>query len=118
MPMNDAEPVSWRALLYGTRVLTTDGQPVGTVREVLGSDSEDIFHGLRVRLDGHNRDVMIPADRLGPLSDAGVPTELTRDEVAALPDYDDEATYHLASVGWLRKHLGWRRDSESDEEAG
>jgi hypothetical protein len=118
MSMTDAEPVSWRALLYGTRILAADGQLLGTVREVLGSDSEDIFHGLRVRLDGQKRDVMIPADRLGPLSDAGVPTDLTRGQATALPDYDDEATYHLASVGWLRKHLGWRRDSASDEEAG
>jgi hypothetical protein len=28
------------------------------------------------------------------------------------------ATYHLASVGWLRKHLGWKKDAKSDEEPG
>jgi hypothetical protein len=24
-------------------------------------------------------------------------------------------SWHLASVGWLRKHLGWKKDSEGDE---
>ena len=112
------QPVSWRTLLYGTRVLASDGTKVGAVREVLGSDSEDIFHGLRVALDGHKRDVLLSAEVLGDLHDSGVKTELSVEEIGRLPDYDDEATYHLASVGWLRKHLGWKRDSESDEEAG
>ena len=31
---------------------------------------------------------------------------------------DGFPTYHLASVGWLRKHLGWSKDSASDEEPG
>jgi hypothetical protein len=112
------QPVSWRALLYGTRVLAADGATVGSVQEVLGSDSEDIFHGLRVRLDGHKRDVMISSGDLGELSNSGVKAELSADAIRQLPDYDEEATYHLASVGWLRRHLGWRRDSESDEKAG
>jgi hypothetical protein len=116
--MTDDGPVSWRGLLYGTRVLASDGQRAGIVREVLGSDEEDIFHGLRVGLDGERRDVMVAADRIDELGDAGVRTALTLDELRALPGYDEEATYHLASVGWLRKHLGWTRDSRSDEEAG
>ncbi len=116
--MTDDQAVSWRGLLYGTPVLASEGELVGAVREVLGSDAEDIFHGLRVGLDGEDRDVMIPADRLPELSDSGVRSDLSLDEIRALPDYDEEATYHLASVGWLRKHLGWRADSKSDEEAG
>ena len=31
---------------------------------------------------------------------------------------DVAAAYHLASVGWLRGHLGWRRDSRGHEEPG
>jgi hypothetical protein len=119
----DAQPVAWRGLVYGTPVLASDGTRVGSVREVLGSDEEDIFHGLRVELAGHKRDVMVKADDITLLSDSGVRTSLAADEIRGLPAYDDEATYHLASVGWLRSHLGmgpvgWKRDSKSDEEAG
>ena len=28
------------------------------------------------------------------------------------------APFHLASVGWLRKHLGWKKDAKGDEEPG
>jgi len=119
----DPEPVGWRGLVYGTPVLAADGSRVGTVREVLGSDEEDIFHGLRVGLAGARRDVMVEADDIDLLSDAGVRTTLGADAIRGLPDYDDEATFHLASVGWLRRHLGmgpvaWKRDSKGDEEAG
>jgi hypothetical protein len=69
--MTDARPASWRSIVYGAPVLSIDNVPLGEVREVLGSDGEDIFHGLRVRLAGGQRDV-----------------------------------------------VGWRRDSESDEEPG
>jgi hypothetical protein len=52
------------------------------------------------------------------LSDSQVETSLSRSAIEALPTYDEVATYHLASVGWLRKHLGWSKDSASDEEPG
>ena len=45
-------------------------------------------------------------------------TVLTRSQIDRLPAYDETATYHLASVGWLRKHLGWRKDARGDEEPG
>ena len=60
--MVDGDPVSWRGLIYGTAVLASDGVRVGSVREVLGSDADDIFHGLRVALDGAKRDVMLDAE--------------------------------------------------------
>jgi uncharacterized protein YrrD len=119
--MPDGDPVSWRGLVYGMPVVASDGTQVGTVREVLGSDAEDIFHGLRVELDGEGdarRDVMIPAEAIDTLGSGDVRVARPAAELRSLPAYDEEATYHLASVGWLRKHLGWAKDDASDEEAG
>jgi len=113
-----SSPISWRAVVYGTPVTASDGARVGTVREVLGSDAEDIFHGLRVRLDGTTRDVMVTADLVATLATDGIVLRVDRAAVAALPDFDEPATYHLTSVGWLRHHLGWREDSTGDEEPG
>jgi len=115
--MTDNDPVSWRGLLYDTPVVTADGKKVGAVREVLGSDSEDIFHGIRLTNTRHH-DVILAASDISSMSDTAVVTSLSVDDVAALPPYDETATYHLASVGWLRKHLGWKQDSRSDEEPG
>jgi len=116
VPGND--PIGWRGVIYGTPVTAAEGVRVGAVREVLGSDAEDIFHGLRVRLSTGNRDVMVPSDDVTGLSESQIETDLSRAAIEALPSYDEAATYHLASVGWLRKHLGWKKDSASDEEPG
>ena len=116
--MADSDPVGWRGVVYGTPVTAVDGVRIGAVREVLGSDADDIFHGLRVGLATGHRDVMVPADNVILMSAARVETDLTRSAIEALPTYDETATYHLASVGWLRKHLGWKKDDTSDEEPG
>lgn len=116
--MSEIQPISWRSVLYGTPVISSDNEPAGEVHEVLGSDGEDIFHGLRVALAGRHRDVMVAADDVASLSANGVRLDLTRSALEALPAYEEEATYHLASVGWLRKHVGWKKDAASDEEPG
>ena len=116
--MPETDPISWRSIVYGTPVISSDNERVGTVNEVLGSDAEDIFHGLRVALADRHQDVMVSADDIASMSLVEVRTVLTRSEVDGLPAYDETATYHLASVGWLRKHLGWRKDATSDEEPG
>ncbi len=116
--MPDPQPTSWRAIVYGTPVFSNDDVRAGDVREVLGSDAEDIFHGLRVGLAGERRDVMVAADDVASTSTDGIRTTLTGEEIKSLPAYDEVATFHLASVGWLRKHLGWRRDDSADEEPG
>jgi hypothetical protein len=114
------DPVGWRGVTYGSPVLAADGTKVGVVQEILGSDAEDIFHGVRVRLGRQHggRDVQIGPDDIASLTTDGVMTELSPAEIGALPGFDETATYHLASVGWLRKHLGWAKDSSRDEEAG
>ena len=116
--MPETDPVGWRGVIYGTPVTTVDEAKVGTVREVLGSDAEDIFHGLRVKLTASRRDVMVPADNVTAMSTEKIETDLSRSAIDALPTYDEVSTYHLASVGWLRKHLGWTKDSANDEEPG
>jgi hypothetical protein len=114
--VSESQPISWRSIVYGTPVLSSDQARVGQVREVLGDDAEDIFHGLRVALAGGDRDVMVSADVVGTLATDAVQVGLRKSEIEDLPTYQEEATYHLASVGWLRKHLGWKKDSQSDEE--
>lgn len=116
--MAENQPISWRSIVYGTPVISRDDEPTGKVHEVLGDDADDVFHGLRVALASGRRDVMVPADAVVSLATDAVRVGLTRSELDALPTYQEEATYHLASVGWLRKHLGWKKDSESDEESG
>jgi hypothetical protein len=116
--MPDEAPESWRTIRYGSRVLAADGSTIGSVAEVLGSDPEDIFHGIRMDVPGGKAERVVPADRVTGIDADAVSTSLAPDDVPTLETYDDVATYHLASVGWLRRTLGWKRDSNSDEEPG
>jgi hypothetical protein len=114
----DDDAVSWRAIVYGTPVIASDGGRCGTVVEVLGDDAEDIFHGVRVQLDAGKRDVVISAEDIASLSHAAIQVTLTAAEIAGQTDYQEAATYHVGQVGGFRKHLGWKQDSKSDEEPG
>jgi hypothetical protein len=114
----DDDPIAWRAIVYDTPVFAAGGTHVGTVREVLGSDAEDVFHGLRVGADDGKGDRLLLADDISLITRSRIETSLSADEVAALSPYQEQDTYHLASVGWLRRHLGWQKDSSSDEEPG
>jgi hypothetical protein len=111
-------PIAWRAVRYGTPVFSADGQRAGLVGEVLGSDAEDIFHGIAVRLSQSHREVLVPASDIAGLTIGRVETDLPLAALEALPAYSEETTFHLASVGWLRKHLGWKQDAHGDEEPG
>jgi hypothetical protein len=42
------DPISWLVLEPGHKVVTTDGEGLGTVKEVLGDNVADIFDGLLV----------------------------------------------------------------------
>jgi hypothetical protein len=115
--MTDNDPISWRAIVYGMPVLASDGTKMGIIKEVLGSDEEDIFHGVRVAVDGH-KDVMLLAEDISGLTTGAVTAALTPADFHALPDYEETADYHIGTVGRFRKHLGWKQDSHSDEEPG
>ncbi len=115
--MTDNDPISWRAIVYGTPVLANDGTKLGTVKEVLGSSDEDIFHGVRVAADGH-KDTMLLAEDIGGLTTGAVAVDLSPADFHTLPAYDESADYHIGTVGRFRKHLGWVQDSKSDEEPG
>ncbi len=116
--MSESQPISWRSIVYGTAVISADDIRAGVVHEVLGSDAEDVFHGLRVALASERRDVMLAADDIAGMTLTEVRSALTHSQIEGLSSYDETATYHLASVGWLRRHLGWRKDAKGDEEPG
>jgi hypothetical protein len=46
--LSGTDPVSWLMIEPGWKVVGPGGKKVGKVDEVLGDESVDIFHGLRV----------------------------------------------------------------------
>ena len=112
------DPVSWRTVRADTPLQTADGTTFGKVLETLGSDAEDIFHGLRVALDAGHREVAVPVDDITFLGEAWIETDLNAAGIAALPDFSAAPAYHVGEVGRFRPKLGWKEDAKSDEEPG
>jgi len=116
--MADEAPASWRSIRYGSPVVAADGSTLGTVVEVLGSDAEDVFHGIRLRVAGSKSDLEVLSDDVTEITTERVVTGLAMADLGSLEVYDETASYHVSSVGRFRHHLGWKKDSGSDEEPG
>lgn len=104
----EERPLAWNAILADTPVYSADGTHIGEIDEVLGA--EDIFHGIVVRSGLAGRDVLIPAQQVGRITNRRVETNVTADVARELPPYEPEATFGLGFVGLLKKQLGWTED--------
>ena len=105
------QPIAWRAVPQDTAV-RSDGQQVGTLYDVLGSDEEDIFHGIVVQLRSGSRRVFVPADDVVLITASHVDVSLNAGEIGALPEHTEERQFELGMVGNLRKHLGWVKERD------
>jgi hypothetical protein len=105
------QPIAWRAVPQDT-VVRSDGQQVGTLYDLLGSDEEDIFHGIVVQLRSGSRRVFVPADDVILITTSHVDVSPSAAELGALPEHTDERQFELGMVGHLRKHLGWVKEKD------
>jgi hypothetical protein len=86
-----SDPVAWLIVERGWEVVSSDGQKVGTVDEVLGDENADIFDGLAVASGLLKKPKYVPAERVGEIVDGRVTLELAKAEFDALAEYDGNA---------------------------
>lgn len=84
------DPVAWIMVERGWEVVSSDGQKIGTVDEVLGDQNADIFDGLAVATGLLKKPKYVPAERVGEIVEGRLTLELTKDEFETLEDYDGE----------------------------
>ncbi len=106
------DPIAWRVVPEHAPVFSSDGEAVGTVSEVLGSEEEDIFHGMEVHLGRLGHRVLVTADGIAGMTTAGVTLAMTSDEVHALPEHTEERAFELGWTGIIHKHLGWVKEKD------
>jgi hypothetical protein len=110
---DDSEtPIAWRGVAQDTPVRTSAGDTVGTLSDMLGSDQEDIFHGIVVHLGRLGHHVFVAADQVNLMTPSHVDVSLSSDEIHALPKHDEERQFDLGMVGFFRKHPGWVREKD------
>ena len=82
------DPVAWIVVEHGWEVLSSDGEKVGTIDEVLGDPNADIFDGLAVNPGLLKKPTYVPAERVGEIVEGSVALELTQAEFDALDVYE------------------------------
>jgi hypothetical protein len=85
---------------------------VGTISDLLGSNQEDIFHGIVVHLGRLGHRVLVVADDVTVITRSHVDVALTSAEIHALPEHAEDHEYHLGVTGMFRKHPGWIEDKD------
>jgi hypothetical protein len=85
--VSEAEPVSWLMIEPGWTVVTAGGDEVGTVEEVAGDSSHDIFNGLTVATRLLRRPRYVPAELVAEIVEGQVRLAIGRDEVERLEEH-------------------------------
>ena len=108
-----SDPVSWFLIEAGWTVVDSTGKEVGSVDEVVGDSSDDIFNGLSISTSVLGKPRYVPSEQVAEITDGRVRLTLSKDEVDRLREYQEPAT--TAEI--LPEEAGVIRRAESAVEA-
>lgn len=86
--MSDETPIAWLALDEGTPILTSDGDQIGKVSEVIADREKDIFSGITFKPGLLDSARFVPADKIEGLTEGSVTLSITAAEAEKLGPYD------------------------------
>ena len=90
--MTERDPVSWFLIDAGWTVVDAAGEEVGSVDEVVGDSSDDVFSGLSISLSLLGKPRYIPSEQVGNITEGRVHLKLTKDQVGRLGEYEEPPT--------------------------
>jgi hypothetical protein len=100
-------PIAYQALATGTPVHAQDGGQVGTVKQVLAVEEEDVFDGLVIDTESGSR--FIDADQVAHIAERRVDIRLTSAEVTAQPEHEEGTSVYRPEQPMGRGRDLWRR---------
>ncbi len=86
------DPVSWFLIEPGWTVVDSNGKEVGSVDEVVGDSSDDIFNGLSISTSILGKPRYVPSEQVADITEGQVRLTLSKDEVGRLGEYQEPAT--------------------------
>ena len=81
------DPVSWLLIHRGWKVVSSEGEAIGRVHEVVGDHAHDIFDGLAVSRSALGRTRYVPSELVGEITESVVRLTVTRADAAGLGQY-------------------------------
>ena len=105
---DDDVAISYHALATGTAVVGSDGEPVGSVVQVLDNEREQIFDGLVLQTPAGRR--FVDAPEVQRITQSRVTLTVDAAAVAALPEHDPKGGPTF-EANTKRRRFGsmWRR---------
>jgi uncharacterized protein YrrD len=82
------DPVSWLVVEPGWEVLSTDGERLALVKQVLADENADIFDGLAVDTGVLKKPTYVPAERVQLIVEGRIVLDMSKSEFDELPEYD------------------------------
>jgi hypothetical protein len=107
------DPVSWFLIEPGWKVVDATGEEVGSVDEVVGDSSDDIFNGLSISTSLLGQPRYVPSEQVAEIVEGEVRLALSRDTVHQLGEFKDPPT--TAEI--LPEEAGALRRTEAAVEA-
>ncbi len=107
-----ADPVSWLGIEHGWHVFASGGEEIGSVHEVTGDKTADIFDGLAVRFGRSGPTRYVPAEQVGEILPDRVMLLLTVAEADALDHFEKpapEITITAEKAPWWARVGAWFR---------
>jgi hypothetical protein len=84
-----ADPVSWLVVEPGWKVITSDGEEVGRVDEVIGDTGQDIFNGLAVSQGLLKKRRYVPAELVGEIVEGEARLDCDREGFERCEPYEE-----------------------------
>jgi hypothetical protein len=81
------DPISWLVLEPGHKVVTSDGEELGRVEEILGDTVADIFDGLTVATGLLGKPRYVAAELVGSIDTEAVRLTISKSEADRLEEY-------------------------------
>jgi hypothetical protein len=111
--MSDSDPVSWFLIEPGWKVFDAGGDEIGSVDEVVGDSSDDIFNGLSVSTSLLGRPRYVPSEQVGSITEGRIQLTISKEQVDRLGEYEEPPT----SAEILPDEAGALRRAEASVEA-
>ena len=90
--MSNGDPVSWFVIEPGWKVIDAEGQEIGSVDEVVGDSSDDIFNGLSISTSLLGRPRYVPSEQVGTITQGHVQLKLSKDQIGRLGEFEEPPT--------------------------
>jgi hypothetical protein len=81
------DPVAWSYVEEGTPIIGPNGEELGKVNAMLGTETENIFHGVAVTPAFGGATRVVPADAVTSLTSSRVQIALDRDQLTRAEEY-------------------------------